>query len=355
MAINFKSPKIESSSTVAMIDPVEIVALNDLRETEVLQPREQTFNEDHVRSDLLVKVLDGVELDPVEVVRETVASGEVVLWLWHGHNRKEAYRRAGKDVIRARVRNGTFRDARVLALSTNNEHGLKLSDGDKRRKVALAVELFKDELENGDCGVNELARRTRLSPAFVSGFLKAQRQVEAIKQPATRAVVRQGKPMQMKTAAITGRKPNATVAELREYLGNWVIDNYPSKVQDTLLALLAGGEKAEMLYQQMESIPTPHRQQDIIEAARQLISDRISSQEESEVNESEVPKEEPVAQSQSTTPSKSAKTLVVAAAEPTLCVVFTHSQARRLLQLCLDSGDSELITAVQMELDKVIS
>ena len=353
MAINFKAPKIEASaSTVAMIDPVEIVALNDLRETEVLQPREQTFNEDHVRSDLLIKLLDGVELDPVEVVRETVASGEVVLWLWHGHNRKEAYRRAGKDIIRARVRNGSFRDARVLALSTNAEHGLKLSDGDKRRKLALAVELYKDELESGDCGVNELARRTRLSPAFVSGYLKAQRQTEAIKQPATRAVVRQGKSMQMKTAAITGRKPNATVAELREFLGNWVIDNYPNKVQETLLALLANGEKAEALYQQMEGIPTPHRQQDIVEAARQLISDRTSSEEE--IDKSEAPKEEPVARPQPTTP-KIAKTLVVAAAEPTLCVVFTHGQARRLLQLCLDSGDTELITAVQMELDKVIS
>lgn len=354
MAINFKAPKIDASAAAAaVIDPVEIVSLNDLREASVLQVREEKFDEEHVVKDLLVKIRDGIELDPVDVVRETTENGEVILWLWHGYNRVEAYRRANKDVIRARVRNCTFRDARVLSLGTNAEHGLKLNDGDKRRKLVLAVELYKDELESGECGVNELARRTRLSPAFVSGFLKAQRQAEAIKQPATRSVVRQGKPMQMKTSAITGRKPNATVAELRQFLGDWVIDNYPSKVQETLLALLAGGEKAEAIYQQMEGIPTPHRQQDIVEAARQLISDRTSSEEEAGVNESEVPKEEPVAQSQSTTP-KSEKTLVVAAAEPTLCVVFTHSQARRLLQLCLDSGDSELVTAVQMELDKVI-
>ena len=360
MAISFKNPAVAGSATIAtnaVVDPVEHLALTDLREMPQLQPRAELFNEDHVQHDLLPKILDGVELDPVEVVREVMADGSIVLWLWHGHNRLEGYRRAGVDVIKARVRTGTFRMARELSLTTNDRHGLKLTDADKARKFDQAVDLFKEEIEAGTLGNNELARRTNLSPSYVSGRMKALRAAGTVEQPATRKIVRNGKPMSMDTAAITGRKPNATVAELKEFLANWVIDNYPDAIQESLTAIVVASDKAEYLYGQMEGIPAPHRQQDIIEAARLLLNEESSrateesSPETPESGHSDEISSAPVAPV--VVAPKPAKSVFVCAKEPTLTLIVSKAMAERILALAEEANDTEIAGAVRDELNKV--
>lgn len=353
MALQFKSPAVQPTS--AVIDPVMTVAIADLRDDDPrLQKRVEKSNAAHVQHDLLVKLNEGVELDPVEVVRETLDDGTVILWLWHGHNRKEAHSLAGRTVIKAKVRNGTFQDARRLALTPNNDHGLKLTDADKQHTFDLAVVEYKKEIEDGTCGINELARRTNLSPAYISKRMQSLNETGEIKKPETTTATRKGKKIAISTKGITGRKPNATIDELKTWIGDWVIDHYPDTIAETLRCVAMNSEKAESVYIKMcgAGLPTPHRQPDIMEAARQLANDEVSSQ---------IDADEVKASEQSTDPvidkpevaSVSSGSVYVQAKEPTLCVVMTHGMAKRMLEIARNANDDELVYAIQKELDKV--
>lgn len=349
MAISFKTPTIAATATTqAVIDPMMPVAISDLSEDTRLQKRVEKFNKEHVQGDLLRKLKEGIELHPVEVVREVKPDGTIALWLWHGYNRKEAHVLAGRTVIMARVRNGSFADARRLALTPNNDHGLKLTDADKARTFDLALDLFMEEIESGACGTNELARRTNLSPAYVSGRLKALKESGEVKKSESTTVVRNGKKMAMNTSAITGRKPNATVVELKAFLSDWVIDNYPNSITDTLTAIILAGDKAEHLYGQMEDIPTPHRQQDIIEAARELLNEEDCAAQD----DGEPAVEPPALVIPSVTTSRRCSTLVVAK-EPTLTLIVSQTMALRMLKLAEQADDTEIVGAVRGELEKV--
>lgn len=354
MALQFKTAAVQSSST--MIDPVMMVSISDLVEHERLQKRVEKFNSDHVRTDLLVKINEGIELDPVEVVRESLEDGTVILWLWHGHNRKQAHVLAGRTVINAKVRNGTFADACRLALTPNNDHGLRLSDADKQRTFDLAVEQFRSEIESGSCGVNELARRTNLSPAYVSKRMQELKSTGEVKKPDVTTTTRNGKAIAIKTKNITGRKPNITVDELKSWISDWVINTYPTAINATLQHIALNSEKAESLYLEMcdSGIPTPHRQPDIMEAARQLITDETSSVtgmddredgSDGEEDAVELPKPVVVSISDGST--------YMQAKEPTLCIVVTRAMAERMLELAQSANDGEIVLAIETELRKV--
>jgi uncharacterized ParB-like nuclease family protein len=56
-------------------------------------------------------------------------------WLWDGFHRHEAHEMAGRQKIMAEVRQGTRRDAVLLAAGANSGHGLRRSNDDKRRAV----------------------------------------------------------------------------------------------------------------------------------------------------------------------------------------------------------------------------
>jgi hypothetical protein len=73
--------------------------------------------------------------DPVEVYDDGF-----VYWVGDGFHRLDAYARAGRLKIKARVREGTHRDAMIHAAGANSEHGLHRSQKDVRRAISLLLD-----------------------------------------------------------------------------------------------------------------------------------------------------------------------------------------------------------------------
>lgn len=78
---------------------------------------------------------------PLKVVREKVEDGTIVLWVYDGFQRGEAFRENKRKTVPIEVIDGTFRDAFILSLSSNSENSVLPRDRqDKRRSVKALVE-----------------------------------------------------------------------------------------------------------------------------------------------------------------------------------------------------------------------
>jgi hypothetical protein len=85
---------------------------------------------------------EGVEFPPVIVFHDGSTH-----WLADGFHRRFAAERAGLTDIEADVRAGTTNDALWYALGANRTHGLRLSRGDKRHAVELALRTWPDRTQ----------------------------------------------------------------------------------------------------------------------------------------------------------------------------------------------------------------
>ena len=85
-------------------------------------------------------------------------------WVADGHHRYHAHRRAGLVEIDAQVRDGTLREARLLAASSNRGHGLRQTNEDKRSAVAL---VFQDQ-DGATWSDNEIAKFCGVSNHLVA-------------------------------------------------------------------------------------------------------------------------------------------------------------------------------------------
>lgn len=92
------------------------------------------LNEGVVTEYLEALKLQEVEFPPVQLVRV----GEELL-LTDGWHRHAAYKRAGRSVIPAEVREGTRRDAILAAIQANRAHGLRRTQADKERAVVALL------------------------------------------------------------------------------------------------------------------------------------------------------------------------------------------------------------------------
>jgi len=120
---------------------------------------------------------EGVQFPPVVVFNE----GET-FWLADGFHRVAAAEQAGKDVIAAEVRQGSKRDAILYSVGVNAQHGLRRSNGDKRRAVEV---LLKDD-EWRKWADREIARRAGVDHKTV-GALRSELAARGLKPiPATR-------------------------------------------------------------------------------------------------------------------------------------------------------------------------
>lgn len=351
MALQFKTKNFVSPTppSLATAESIEYVAIEAVRKHEKLQARVEGLDVEHVE-DLRIAIRNhkdgnGEELPPVEVVREE-ADGGVIFWLWNGYHRVAAYELENATVVRAKVRSGTFHDAQVLALTTNAEHGLKLKAADKRNKLDLAFDLFKTEIEDGTCGINELARRTRLSPAYVSVFLKEKRSVGEVTKPTEQTFVRKGKVLRMKTESITGRRPNATLEDMMPAIDTWVRESYPDKAIEALGAIALEGPGFDDLLTQLEEsdcLPEPHRVSDIQEACRLLLRERQPKTKAKMGGASKLG-----------TPGKISPVATKAARadthKATVTVTLTIEQVQALADLCRDAGRDELAQMLDAEI-----
>lgn len=108
--------------------------------------------------DYAERIKAGTKFDPVMCFED----GDV-LWLVEGFHRVAAHRMAGENAIDVECRPGTFREAWVYSLGTNDKHGVRRTNADKRKAVESA--LTDDELSKWS--VRELAAHCSVSHSFV--------------------------------------------------------------------------------------------------------------------------------------------------------------------------------------------
>lgn len=89
-------------------------------------------------------------------------------WVWDGFHRVDAFMMAGREAIQAEVRQGTRRDAVLLAAGANGGHGLRRTNEDKRR----AVEHLLRDSEWACWSNEEIARKCCVTPAGVGKIRK---------------------------------------------------------------------------------------------------------------------------------------------------------------------------------------
>lgn len=167
-------------------DKVELVDVALLEtDYEPLQPRTLLYDPAYAK-DLAERL---VENGP-ELLRHKPITVYVLDGIWHvpdGHQRVAATRAARlKQIYAIVVRDGTWEQAKEIALASNGDHGLPLTDSDRRRKVAMGVDLWQADIEAGKLSMNRFAQRTNLSVSFVSKQWKAL----GVKIPTTRIVKR---------------------------------------------------------------------------------------------------------------------------------------------------------------------
>lgn len=94
-------------------------------------------------------------------------------WLASGFHRFHAMRRRGQSHAACKVKNGTVKDARLFAASTNVKHGLRRTVADKRRAVHMVIEdesakTWSDEQIAEHVGVSiPLVRSIRMSSKWI--------------------------------------------------------------------------------------------------------------------------------------------------------------------------------------------
>lgn len=125
---------------------------------------------DDVVDEYATAMRDGATFPPVVVFSD----GGNRYHLADGFHRVEAARAAGIDVIRADVRDGDQRAARLYAAGANATHGLRRTNADKRRSV---MALLEDD-EWSAMSDREIARHCGVTHPFV-GKLRAE--IEAAK------------------------------------------------------------------------------------------------------------------------------------------------------------------------------
>lgn len=102
----------------------------------------------------------GVHFPPISVLVDVDGK----LWCWDGCHRTMAARQAGQAYIQADVSSGSRRDALLLAAGANSNHGLRRTNGDKRR----AVQWLLDDPEWSRWSDREIASRCGVSHTFVA-------------------------------------------------------------------------------------------------------------------------------------------------------------------------------------------
>jgi len=109
---------------------------------------------------------DEFKMPPVEAMMTDLSDR---LLLTDGYHRVEAARRAGRTRIRCLLSKGTPTDALKAALKANSAHGLRRTNADKRKALALAWER-REELFGGEPSHEALAEACGVSKRTAQRF-----------------------------------------------------------------------------------------------------------------------------------------------------------------------------------------
>jgi len=117
--------------------PTEL-SIDDIRTDGGTQPRAEINR--GIVSDYTEDLERGDTFPPVKVMYD----GEDY-WLYDGFHRIEAYREQGCSTITANVEQGTKQDAQWASLASNQKHGLRRSQADKRRAIKRELKGWGEE------------------------------------------------------------------------------------------------------------------------------------------------------------------------------------------------------------------
>lgn len=159
-----------------------------------------------------VAIDDAVVADYAEALREGAAFPPVVVfhdgakyWLADGFHRYHAHRQAGLDCIEAHVHEGTRREAILFSVGANSDHGLRRTNGDKRKAVLV---LLNDDMWSTWSNV-EIARHCAVDEKTVRIHRKELTSEIPKSTPRTYRHNKSGQPTQMKTGNIGQGKRRA--------------------------------------------------------------------------------------------------------------------------------------------------
>ena len=110
--------------------------VDEIRVLADIQPRANSLSQSHV-DDMCETLAAGKELPPIVVYYSQTDD----YFLSEGFHRIEAYRRSGRATIPAEIRTGDLNDAKLNAMASNQTHGLKRTNDDKRRAVGEVMKL----------------------------------------------------------------------------------------------------------------------------------------------------------------------------------------------------------------------
>jgi hypothetical protein len=141
----------------------------------------------------------GDEFPPLDVYFDNTT-----YWLADGFHRIRAFQQAGVTATTAEVHQGGEREALLHAIHSNETHGHRRSDADRRHAVTLML----TDPEWSTWANTEIARQCRVSESLVRTI---RHELEPAKDKkaatATRKVTRKGKTFAMDTSRIGSRTP----------------------------------------------------------------------------------------------------------------------------------------------------
>jgi hypothetical protein len=106
-------------------------------------------------------IMNKDKLPPLVVFHDGIS-----YYLADGFHRYFAYKQTVTPEVEVEVINGTLRNAQEYALGTNDKHGLKRSNGDKRNAVLIAL----NDLEWSLLTNREIGKLCRVSHTFVNAI-----------------------------------------------------------------------------------------------------------------------------------------------------------------------------------------
>jgi uncharacterized ParB-like nuclease family protein len=150
---------------------------------------------------------EGAELPPVVLYHEK--DGDIY-WLADGFHRFQAHRLNNREDILAIVWDGTRRDAVLHAVGANKDHGLRRTNGDKKKAVMTLL----DDPEWGTWSDNKIAKVSSVSPTTVGTYRASLSNSDSEKPSERTYTTKHGTTATMKTANIGNKKK--AVAKDRE-------------------------------------------------------------------------------------------------------------------------------------------
>lgn len=181
---------------------LQILNVSQIEQSRDTQARVELDND--IVDQYAAAMVAGAKFPPITVVFDSIK-----YYIADGWHRFFAYYRCHLTNIECEVINGTLRDATLIALGANAEHGLRRSNADKRKAVMI---MLKDPVWSIWSNY-KIAEACKVSHVYVHNIRKELEEntinINSIKQPETRTFThpKTGKETQMNITNMKRKEP----------------------------------------------------------------------------------------------------------------------------------------------------